>query len=108
MSASVANGELKSKMAANDTAGGGAAEANDNTGVVANSPTLTPNGRKNTTGINSAKREQSLQILRDCIDMVKADGVATQFQEFTSKSGKPCILIVLEDCRVANDDFITG
>jgi hypothetical protein len=106
MSDSVANGESKSRTMASDTAGGVAVAKSDNTGPVANSPNSESSARKNTTVTASAKRAQSLEILRDCVEMVANDGVATQFQEFTSKSGKPCILIVLENCRVANDDFI--
>src|SRR3990167_2926185 len=100
-------GELKSKAVANPTNGGEEVAKIDSSDLVANSANFPQSEKLSTKKTANLSREQSLQILRDCVNMVAKDGVNVEISDFVSKkSGKNCVILVLENVEYVDDDFV--
>ena len=101
------SGELRLGVVANPTAGGEGVAKAESSGLVANSQNSPQNEKTRTKKTANLSRAQSLEILRDCVKMVAKDGVTVEISEFVSeKSGKNCVILVLENVEYVDDDFV--
>ena len=99
------DGELRLENVANPMPGGAVVAKVENSEAVANSQNYRKRAKPRIKTTSKLSREQDLSILRDFILTMRDDGFDVEVGNFSGKSGKKSVLVVLKDVEIKSGKF---